>query len=190
MSDKTNPFSVASLRLNQNFAALTPVKKELTMLKVGKPSKQDFIRVHSSEDYRISPLGLIVTEDDSEAYAVTPDLAPEVQGEMRFVTLYLYINRQEVAGLWPIVLPDENGKQNPWHKSAELAALQAMQRWTRVKSNRSAGMYEAFVALEEANIPDPTWPDKSMDQLLEIAFRDRLISDFDHPVLRQLRGAV
>ena len=190
MSDKKNPFSVASLRLNQNFASLTPVKKEISIVRVGRPGAQDFIRVHPGEDHRISPLGMIITKDDGEAYAVAPDLAPEVAGEMKSVTLYLCINRQEVISLWPVPLPDADGKQNVWHKSADIAAQRAMQQWTRVKSNRSAGMYEAFVALEEANIPDPIWPEKTMDELLEIAFRDRLISDFDHPVLRQLRGAV
>jgi hypothetical protein len=187
---KPNPFSVAALRLNQNFAALTPVKKEITLIKVGKPSKQDFIRVHPDEDHRISPLGLIITEDDKECYAVAPDLAPEVAGELRFVTLYLGTNRQETIFFWPVELPKDDGKWNQWHKSADLAAQQAMKRWTRVKSNMNAGMYESFVALEAANIPEPTWPEKTMDELLEIAFRDRLISDFDHPVLRQLRGAV
>jgi uncharacterized protein YbdZ (MbtH family) len=187
---KANPFSVAALRLNQDFASLTPVKKEITLIKVGKPSKQDFIRVHQSEDYRVSPLGLIITEDDGECYAVAPELAPEVLGELKQVTLYLVINRQETISLWPVPLPDADGKWNQWHQSADLAAKRAMQQWTRVKSNRNAGMYEAFVALEEANIPPPQWPEKSMDQLLEIAFRDRLISDYDHPVLRQLRGAV
>ena len=86
MSDKKNPFSVASLRLNQNFASLTPVKKEISIVRVGRPGAQDFIRVYPGEDHRISPLGMIITKDDGEAYAVAPGLAPEVAGEMKSVT--------------------------------------------------------------------------------------------------------
>ena len=67
-----------------------------------------------------------------------------------------------------------------------VAAKLAMDRWVRVASNMSLGAYEVFEAT--ASIPDPVWPDVGFKRLIEIAFRDKFIQDFDHPVLRQLRG--
>jgi hypothetical protein len=50
------------------------------------------------------------------------------------------------------------------------------------------GAYRFYYA--EGQLPDPIWPDKSFEQILEIAFRDRIIKTEDHPVVRRLRGIV
>jgi hypothetical protein len=50
----------------------------------------------------------------------------------------------------------------------------------------SLGAYEIFEAM--GKLPEPEWPDLTFEQILEIAFRDRFISDLNHPVLRRLRG--
>ena len=52
----------------------------------------------------------------------------------------------------------------------------------------SLGAYEVYEATAE--LPEPIWPDVSFRELVEIAFRERLITTHDHPVLRRLRGEV
>ena len=37
-------------------------------------------------------------------------------------------------------------------------------------------------------LPDPTWPEESFQELIRIAFKDRFIKDKDHLVIRRLRG--
>ena len=61
----------------------------------------------------------------------------------------------------------------------------AMDTWVRVKANMSLGAYEISAAGEMA---DPVWPDLSFQELLRIAFRDRMITALDHPVIKRLRG--
>ena len=61
-----------------------------------------------------------------------------------------------------------------------------MKSWVRVKSNMDLGAYEIFEAA--GSIPDPIWPDLSFDAILRIAFKDRVIRDLDHPVVKRLRG--
>jgi hypothetical protein len=39
-----------------------------------------------------------------------------------------------------------------------------------------------------ATIPDPVWPELSFQELLRIAFRDRLVDRLDHAVIKRLRG--
>ena len=56
----------------------------------------------------------------------------------------------------------------------------------RVKANMSLGAYEMFEA--GATIPDPEWPAESFQELLRIAFRDRLVDRLDHPFIAKLRG--
>ncbi len=63
----------------------------------------------------------------------------------------------------------------------------AMGGWVRVSANMALGAYEIFKAT--ADLPEPEWPEVSFQEVLEIAFRDRFIGDFDHPVLQRLRGA-
>ena len=61
-----------------------------------------------------------------------------------------------------------------------------MTKWVRIKANMSLGAYEIFSA--ESVMQDPTWPELPFNELLRIAFRDRIISSADHPVVKRLRG--
>jgi len=173
-----NPFDPANLRLKQDFGAEVGVRKLLTRVPVRKPNKQDFIRVHPEEEYRVDT-GLIELKDDREIYLVMPDLHVELSSEIKAARLFATVNRQNIPTIWPCWLPGPDGRTNPWHETALEAAEMAMERWIRVQANMSLGGYETLVA--DADIPEPG--------LLEIAFRDRRIEDFDHPVLKRLRGA-
>lgn len=185
---KFDPYDPASLQLDQSFCDGTAVKKLLTTVPVRKPNRQDFVRVHPQEAYRLSPAAIIEMKDDREIYLVTPALAPDLVGEMVTATIYTAISRQGVVHLWPVRLPTPDGKHNAWHRSAAEAAEMATRRWIRITSNLSLGAYEVFEAA--ANIPEPTWPDLSFPDLLKIAFRDQLVDREDHPVILQLRGAI
>ena len=188
MDDVLDPFDPTSLRLDQTFTDGTAVKKLITTIPVRKPSRQEFVRVHSDEAYRLSPAAIIELKEDRETYLVAPILAADLVGEFAMVTIYTAINRQGVVHLWPVRLPAPDGKHNAWHRSAETAADVAMRHWVRLTANMSLGAYEVFEA--SANIPEPTWPDLPFTELLKIAFRDRLVDRLDHPVILQLRGAL
>jgi hypothetical protein len=98
------------------------------------------------------------------------------------------INRQGVLFLWPIRLPGADGKIDEWSRSALDAADEAKTRWVRVTSNMSLGAYE--VAVASAQVAEPDWPDLSFQEIIKIAFRDKMVSDWNHPVLQRLRGEV
>ena len=66
---------------------------------------------------------------------------------------------------------------------AELAEEQ----WVRLTSNRSVGCYEPIVA--QGEIPEPVWPEMSMDEILTIAFGStHVIMDHEYPALQKLWG--
>jgi hypothetical protein len=185
---KDDPFDPAALRLDQAFTDAVGVKKLLTTVPVRKPNRQDFVRVHSDPKYRLTPAAIIELKEDREVYLVTPNMAQALPGEFSTVTLYLAINRQGVSFLWPVKLPNPDGKHNEWHRSAAEAAERAMGKWVRVTSSMSLGAYEIFEA--SGNPPEPVWPDIPFQEILRIAFRDRIVDHAGHPLVQRLQGAV
>jgi hypothetical protein len=180
-----DPFDLSNLRLSQDFVETAGVKKLLTTVPVRRPHSQDFVRVHPDPNYRMT-FAVIDLKDDREIYLLPPAIARQLPGEFVMDTLYTTINRQGVVHLWPVRLPASDGRINEWHRSAAEAAELAMEKWARVKANMSLGAYEMFEAA--STIPDPTWPELSFQELVKIAFRDRLITSLDHPVIKRLRG--
>jgi hypothetical protein len=180
-----NKFDLSQLRLSQNFGDAIGVKKALITVPVRKPNRQDFIRVHPDPAFRIET-AVIELADENETYLVAPDLRADLSTEVVPKVLFTAINRQGVLFLWPVRLPDGDGKSNSWSESALSAAKMAMSRWIRLNSNRSLKAYEFSVAPDD--IADPGWPDVDFQKIIEIAFKSHFIESFDHPVIRRLSG--
>jgi hypothetical protein len=96
------------------------------------------------------------------------------------------INRQGVLFLWPIRLPGADGKVDDWSRSAMDAANEAMSHWVRVTANMVLQAYE--IAVASGRFAELEWPEITFQEIIKIAFRDKMIDDWDHPVLRRLRG--
>ena len=180
-----DPFDLASLRLNPSFIETAGVKKLLTTVPARRPSPQDFVRVHSSADYREN-FAMIDLKDDREDYLVRRELLPDLAGEVVYKTVFTAINRQGVVSLWPIRLPAPDDRKSDWPRSAREAAEMAMGQWIRLKANMSLGAYEITVA--ESVMAEPMWPELSYQELVRIAYRDRMIAALDHGVVKRLRG--
>jgi hypothetical protein len=182
-----DPFDLASLRLSQDFASAVGVKKLVTTIPVKKPSKEWFVRTHPDASCWLSTAVLELRED-RETYLVAPGLWPEMASDPTFSPRLLVttINRQGVLFLWPIRLPGADGKIDDWSRSAMDAANEAKSRWIRVTANMSLGAYE--VAIGSGTMAEPSWPDLGFQEIIRIAFHDRMITEWNHPVLRRLRG--
>jgi hypothetical protein len=182
---KPDPFDPASLRLDQSHAG-AGVKKLLTTVPVRRPHRQDFVRVHPDEDYRLT-CAIIELREEHEVYVIAPHIVPAITGEYVATTLFTTINRQGVLSLWPVRLPGPDGKTNAWHESAATAAAMAVNTWTRIAANMALGAYEVFRA--EGQLADPVWPEYTFKEILAIAFnKGRLVDNVEHPLLQRLRG--
>jgi hypothetical protein len=184
-----DPFDPAALRLAQDFGASIGVQKALLTVPVRKPDRTWFVRVHPDERYRLQT-PVVELKEDRETYLVAQDLWPSLAAEATFSprALFTAINRQGVVFLWPIRLPGPDGRVDEWSRTALAAAEMATKEWVRVTANLSLGAYEIFRATGQ--LPDPVWPDKTLRELLAVAFHGKLIDSLDHPVLRRLRGEV
>jgi hypothetical protein len=186
-TNSANPFdNLSALRLNQSYADTVGVKKLLTTVPVRKPNRQEFVRVHPDPAYRLTPAAIIEVKEDREVYLVMPDMATNLPGEFSTAMLLTTINRQGTLHIWPVKLPTPEGRQNEWHRSAAEAAERAMKKWVRVTSSMSLGAYEIFEA--GGDLPEPVWPDYAFEEILKIAFRDRVVDRADHPLVQRLLG--
>lgn len=182
-----DPFDVASLRLSQDFAAEVGVEKVLNRVPVRKPHRQDFFRVCRDEAYRLDT-AVIELAEDRETFLLSAGCRATLFSEAVAVRLYTCITRQNVVFLWPCKLPSPDGRRSDWHSSALDAAEAAMDRWVRIVADMNLGSYQMFLAA--ADLPPPEWPGVDFQELLRIAFRDRLIDRADHPVLKRLQGLI
>ena len=180
-----DPYDLSRLRINPETLEATGVKKLLTTVPVRKPLPQDFIRVRPEPQYR-ETLAFIELKDDREVFIVDLAAVPELQAECFFATMFTATSRTGVIFMWPVKVSLATGKANEWNLSAAAAAQRAMKGWIRVKSNMSLGAYEIFEAA--GSIPDPTWPELTFDEIYRIAFKERVIRDLKHPVVKRLLG--
>ena len=178
---------LTKLTLTQNFSQLAGVKKVITTVPTRKPNKQLWLRVRSGAEWQVQVLTLTM-QDTGDVYFVHPDLYGELADDVRPMMLYLYITRDGTLCLWPVSLPSEDGRLNPWAQSAHTAAKAAQLGWVKVVSSQSLGAYE--IRVPTAKMDEPTWPELSMREILNLAFRDKLITSLDHPIVRGLRGEI
>jgi hypothetical protein len=177
---------ISKLRLRQDFTESVGTKKLLTTVPVRKPGKQEFVRTRPEPEYR-GAFAIIELKEDNEYYLLMPDIAEAMPAEFRSMMLYTTINRQRTVTLWPVRLPASDNRRDEWQRSAQESAEHAMAAWIRVVSNKNLGAYEIIKATSK-NIPEPEWPEHTFQDLLRIAFRERIIDSFDHSVLKRLRG--
>jgi hypothetical protein len=128
---------------------------------------------------------------DREIYIVSPALWQELATEPTLKPKYLItaINRQGTLFLWEANLPSPDGRRDEWSRTALEAIEIAQTKWVRMSANMSSGCYDVFAA--NSQLTEPEWPaDKTFEDILRIAFKDRYIASLDHPKLRELRGEV
>jgi hypothetical protein len=179
--------NLESLRLSQDYASSLNVKKTVLTIPVKKPHRQTFVQVHPDESHRMLTYILELKGDgENESYLVDRPLWDHLAGEIVPKYLFTAITRQGNVFLWPVRMPGNDGRQDAWSRSALEAAHAAMNGWIRVSSNRDIGSYEIFQPNGE--LPQPEWPDMTFSQILDIAFKDRLIEKMDHPIIKRLQG--
>ena len=184
-NDKPDPFDPAALRLSQDFVGMSGVKKLITTVRVKRPHRQEWVRVHPSSEYR-ETLSMIRLEEDREFFVVAPALHQALAGDTVVKVLYTAINRHGVVSLWPVTLPPSDGKDNDWWRSEREGAERAMAKWICLRSNMALGAYEILEG--PPSLPEPEWPDITFRELLRLAFEGRLVNTLDHPVVKRLRG--
>ena len=176
-----------SLRLPANYGATMGVKKLLTNVPVRKPRKPQFFRTHPSADMTFDGM-LLQQKEKEESYLVVPGVAQQISELVQPVDLFAAIDRNNNVFLIPVPMPGESGVRNPWHESLFQAVEHSKQNWIRINANMHMGGYDVFEA--QISLSEPDWPHHTIDNLVEVAFRGKIIQSLDHPVVQSLLGRV
>ena len=134
------------------------------------------------------PAMILENKEARESYVVVPEVAQEISELVRPVMLHAAIDRQNNVSLIPVQLPGEDGTRNPWHESLAQAVEHAKLKWLRITANMHAGGYDVYEA--EGELPEPEWPAHDIDALVQVAFRGKIITSLDHPVVQSLLGKI
>jgi hypothetical protein len=154
---------------------------------VDRPSSDAYFRVNRDPKMRLE--ATIYRERDGKdraIYFVPPSMRDHLLLASRIRTVLLVVTYSwpmRQVGLWPVPI-DTTGRGNTWWTSAWVAYQVAENAWVQMVAGD--GRYEVFEA--EGTLPDPDWPDKSLNELLKLGFRDRIINHDDVPIMRRLRG--
>lgn len=179
--------SLQALRLPANYGTTLGVKKLLTNVPVGKPKKPQFFRTHINSEMTFAAM-LLEQKESRESYVVVPEVANQISELVRPVQLHAAIDRQNNVFLIPVQLPNESGSRNPWHESLAQSVEHAKLNWIRIAANMHAGGYDVYEA--EAALPQPEWPEHDIDALVQVAFRGKIITSLEHPVVQSLLGKI
>ena len=185
-------FDFEAIRIPPNFEREAGVRKQLTMVRVRKPRRQEWVRVHPDPAYHAKVATIVLKEDENskeEIYLVAPRVAEDMADEITLTTLYLAMNRQGDVFIWPCRDPNPELRRGDTAATSRLEAIEAaMTRYVRVQWRSPA--YEMSFRDDTVVDVDPTWPDKSFAELVEIAFfkSGLYIADPNHPVIKILQG--
>lgn len=168
------------------------VKRIVTSIPVRKPRPGiEFFRIRPEKEWCFDTYLLdIGGKGEGEGkYLLTPELYPEVMetGKLKLVTIYTGITygKSELF-LSEIAQPDFEGKDNEYNRTRRIAYNLAKEKWVKLQTDE--GSYSTVLAV--SNLPEPEWPEEPVNiiKALEVAFKDKIIESYDHPILKSLRG--
>jgi hypothetical protein len=165
-----------------------------TLLQVKKPHKQATVQLQPDRTQWFM-LQCFVLHGEAEGkggdksyYPILPAVAELVPESVIPVQFIPYVTVNGTLMLWPVSMKrDAKGELNSWHASALdlIEEYSASGDWIRVVANQEAGGYDVKVmALSLA----PKWPSMTKQEMLDLAFKKRLIKDLDHPVIKAQLG--
>jgi hypothetical protein len=189
----SDPFATNGVDGASVFADLEAIKaplddtvetaEALADVRVGKPDKKSFVRVHPKYSLPLSLVEVEAEGRDRATYLVMPAARQALSDYAKTCVLVLAVTRQGRTFVWPTPAP---GLDNPWHKTHRHAAEQAKFKWVQMLADKANGSYKVKTA--EAEWPEPEWRTETFEEILAAAFGDRIIRNTDHPVAKLLLG--
>ena len=174
----------AKFRLDDGQETLIQGRSILLNVSIQKPKPTEWFRTAENTDrWIVTPM----VEQDGDLYLLDREIAGSLGTDSAVHTARLipYVTDTGKVGFWPIKVPRAGAKVLAWTVTAQGAAERARTRWTRLSANMRDACYNVF---EAAFDREPEWPTATDDELLELAFGDRIIESVDHPVIQRLQG--
>ncbi|MGZ3397494.1 MAG: hypothetical protein ACXVB2_25605 [Isosphaeraceae bacterium] len=190
--EPTNPYDTERLRYSEAEFTHDEVasKKVTTAIKVRKPAKQEWFRLHPSQEYQL-PTALFLRENEEllrpETYLVLPEYRHLFRSGLTPVRLRLAINSLDTEFLWDMRVP-KGGLMTDYYLALQEAADEAEKSWVKLEWNNGSRVYDYHYAVDDFGDPQFT-EGRTMSDWLALGFKgDRLINREDHPVVLEYHG--
>jgi hypothetical protein len=177
---------LSALRLTPDEAGQIGTEEVLAHVSVRKPSINEFVRVNP--DPAMSLATSIFVDPEREVYFVAPAARNVLVAGVKAMLLVPAVNQRGLFFIWPIALGDGSGRRNAWHETQREAMELAKREWVKLVSDMAGGCWRIYKA--KGALPNPVFPEKSLEELLRLAFRGRVIDNENHPVVKQALGLI
>tara|TARA_R100000781_G_scaffold114463_1_gene85337 strand:+ start:1575 stop:2234 length:660 start_codon:yes stop_codon:yes gene_type:complete len=165
-------------------------------IKVEKPDKKTWFKIHPDPDFSQN---LYIAEAASgdgfktKSYIVQgkddathQELLRELD-DVRYCCCHLYATSTHQFKIWARKQWDGQDEEAEYHASARKAAEDAKLGFVKMKW--AGGQYNWRSPRDPNRFHEPVWPtDQTMLEILNIAFRENIIADMEHPVVMEADG--
>lgn len=178
---------ISALRLPDNYT--THIGGETLPLKpvFGKFSKHRFARIHPGKDFMF-PCLAVENKELGETYIVTPNMQAYLGTHAVPKVLRLSVDTTGLPKIIAQPIIDKSGRPNTWQTSLIHGIKNAEENWVRLEANMGAAQYNIIISKDD--LGDPQWPEQTMDEIVQEVFNNNIISDENHPYIRQIQGRI
>jgi hypothetical protein len=182
-----NPVAAASLAIDQSHLEdYASAEERSSVVKSERPPKGVFFTVRAEtpgELWKDRAFYFLLEFGGRDPYIVAPAIAKAKEEEdvIRPVLLVRYVTMAGEEGLWPLKINRSDAKSNPWNTSAlNVLDIAAGGKWVRLVS--TGNHYRHQVSRKNFEQVPPKFTDRSFDELVDIAYKDKTITTLDHEI--------
>jgi hypothetical protein len=144
---------------------------------------QEFFVVNKNPEMLFT--GYILQDEDYNSYLVVTSLAELLGSDVKKRSLYLAQTASHENFVLSVAAPTPKNSQNSWVRSGQEAVKKAISKHVRVTRGN-----DAFRVIESQRpYPKTVWPELALEDMIEQAFSERMITDMEHPLVKELLGS-
>jgi len=169
------------LRIGRDFRTKICSETVLPTVPVYRARCGEAFIVRPGIDWTVRTWG-VETEEGEFHLVVLPALWSHLRPVLLNVDLFTVMNQKRTVALWPVPRSRASRSIQGVNNAMEVA-ISAAGEWISLWPDE---MGNAGAVYDEPDEPAPEWPAATFEELLNAAFRDRVIGDLEHPVLQSI----
>jgi hypothetical protein len=180
-----NPAAAADLAIDQShLEEFAELGSKSSVVECRKPPKGHFFTVRKEQDkssWKDRAYFFLLEMEGRDPYIVAPAIAKQKEEDtIRPVLIVRYVTMAGDEGLWALKLDRQDQKSSPWNTSAMHILEFAESSWVRMMNAKKHYRHQkSHKTFEE--VP-PQFTNRSFNELINIAFKDRVVTSLDHEI--------
>ena len=144
---------------------------------------KDGVHLRVNPDPAYTLLGMYTHENKDGVYFVWPQFCTALGSLPRRCNLHVAVDGHGTYFLLRVkqLNPDQD-KDNKWYSTARMVAAAATQQWVKVTKPTDAEGGWGYVPIHHKMF-DPKWPEKPLEEILAMAFPDRVVDRVNHELI-------